>query len=423
MKLFQLLVAAAVVAAPAFVRAEGALSLDQVQAEARAQAPEAAELAARIGGARAVASDARRVLRNDPLLTARYVTGALCGDAGETAWEVGAEWTIDISGSWAPRRGAAEADLDRATFDEADGLRMLDEAVAFAVADLSFGQRQVARLERIVALQELSAAAARKQLDAGQGTQLDVDSADLDWAAARQDLVIARGDREQARVRLARLVGRVSGTGVVVEDPIETKPLPARPDPAAMEGDDPRVRAAEADMRAARLGLELDERLVWPAPTFGVDLGLARHEIPTGAFTGDPVLNAKWRDTELGVRVTLPFPLVDRRKEQRTRSSLRLGNAEAHLRTVRADVWGERKGAWEALAAAAEAYQAVAGTAEIVDRDYDLLGKALRAGALDVVVRAQSLRRLEEAGVRLDRALRDLRVARARWARQAGATR
>ena len=140
------------------------------------------------------------------------MTAAPGGDAGESAWEVGAEWTIDISGSWAPRRGAAEAELDSVTLEGADGLRMLDEAVAVAVADLAFSQRQMARKERIVALQELSAAAARKQLDAGQGTQLDVDSADLDRASARRAVAQARGELDRAQVRLGRLMGRPSAS-------------------------------------------------------------------------------------------------------------------------------------------------------------------------------------------------------------------
>ena len=53
-----------------------------------------------------------------------------------------------------------------------------------------------------------------------------------------------------------------------------------------------------------------------------------------------------------------------------------------------------------------------------IGREYDLLDKAFRAGALDVNARAQSAKRLVEAGARLDAALRDLRVARARWIRR-----
>ena len=86
--------------------------------------------------------------------------------------------------------------------------------------------------------------------------------------------------------------------------------------------------------------------------------------------------------------------------------------------TIRADVTAELERAAADLRAAIDIWQTMATTTDTIDREYDLLDKAFRAGALDVGARAQFGRRLVEASQRLDAALRDLRVARAQWARR-----
>jgi hypothetical protein len=73
---------------------------------------------------------------------------------------------------------------------------------------------------------------------------------------------------------------------------------------------------------------------------------------------------------------------------------------------------------WSALQAATRAFQRVADTSTIVDRDATFVEQAVRAGQFDVSTRSLTLRRLEEAGRRIDVAVRDLRVARATWLRR-----
>lgn len=76
--------------------------------------------------------------------------------------------------------------------------------------------------------------------------------------------------------------------------------------------------------------------------------------------------------------------------------------------------------AWQKLRAAASAVNAVSETPSVVEQDFALLEKALRAGALDAVSRAQHLRRLEEASRRYDQAVLNLHVARAHFERLVG---
>jgi outer membrane protein TolC len=115
--------------------------------------------------------------------------------------------------------------------------------------------------------------------------------------------------------------------------------------------------------------------------------------------------------------VIVPLPLFNRQLESRARATGRLLIAEATVRRVRADVTMELRSAWDALVAAASALQHVSATPAILSRDVEFVEQAVGAGLFDATTRVMTLRRLEEAGRRLDLAVRDWRVARAAWVR------
>lgn len=72
---------------------------------------------------------------------------------------------------------------------------------------------------------------------------------------------------------------------------------------------------------------------------------------------------------------------------------------------------------------AIDVLQTLAPSREILERELQLVEVAVKAGTLDVVARAATLRRLMKVGRRLDEAMRAYRVARARWTRQTAVTR
>ncbi|HXE79943.1 MAG TPA: TolC family protein [Vicinamibacterales bacterium] len=404
--------------------AQRRLSLADAQREARAAAPEVAELEARINGTEAIVAQAGRRLREDPVVASSIFRGELLGNPDEYTWSVGIRQPFDFSGSWRARLASANADVTRAQFDREAGLRLLDERVAVAVADLAFAQRQAARAEQLAALARIAADAAHQQFEVGTAPQIDADAADLDLAAALLALEQTRGLLAQSRTRLARLIGSETMTELIVEDPDEPADVPSTPpDFAPLVDRDPRVRAAMSEVEAARLEREVFERLARGPITFGLDYTRERREIPRGRFSGAALaggLAANWLDSDLAFSVTVPLPLFNRQLEPRARATARILAAEATLRRVRADVTAELSSAWEALVAAARAVQSVSGTAAILDRDVKFVEQAVRAGQFNAITRVITLRRLEEAGRRLDLAVRDLRVARAAWARASG---
>lgn len=403
--------------------AQQRLTLAAAQAEARQHAPERLALDSRVRGTEAIAGPAGRLLRFDPEFSASVSPGPLAGRPEESAWMLGGRWTVDISGSWRPRAQSATADVERTRFERDDGLRALDEQVAVAFADVVFAQRLVARSGRIRALQELGAAAEHRRLDVGDGTQLDADAADLDLAGARATEEQAKGTLATARVRLARFLGRSESSSLSVDDQPESTAPDRAPDVTTLVDHDPRVRAALAELDAARFEQQAAARMKTPMPTFGVDGGNQRREIPAGSVAGAPFANsltALWSDPELSFSVAVPLPLFDRQREPRARATARILNAEAQTALVRAEVTGQIASSWETMQAARWAFDAVVPTERLIDRDAAFVDQAVQAGAFSALTRSQIVRRLEESGRRVDEADRDLRVARAAWMRVAG---
>lgn len=421
MKVRRLLLALALLATPAALDAQQLLTLADAQAQARAHAPEVAELEARVRGMQTIAAQARRIFRLDPVVSSTYFNGALLGRPDESAWSVDAKLPVDLSGSWKPRSASAAADVTRSQFQREDGLRLLDEAVGIAVADVALQQRLVDRTQRLLDLFAIAADAAHQQLKVGQGTQLDADSADLDLAGARVTLEQARADLARAQARLARLLGRASGAELRVADPPEQALSLQRPDFSAIVDRDPRVQAAQAEIDAATFERQTFERLVTPMPTLGLSSGYTRRDIPVGSFSGAPFassLTTNWADRDLVFSVSLPIPLFDRQLQPRAQATSRLLAAEARLRTTRADVGTELESTWLAYEAAARVLRAVADTPTVIERDAGFVEQAVRAGAFDALTRTVNLRRLEDAGRRVDTAVRDYRAATAAWLRR-----
>ncbi len=402
------------------------LGLAEAQAEARSRSADAAELGARVAATKRSVEPGRRIFRSDPVLQATVESGAPFGQLEEGAVNAGVSWTVDPSGSWGPRQDAADAEVARAELERVDGLLALDEAVATAVADLARAQRRAKRAQRIAGLRARLSAAAHAQLDVGQGNQLDVDAADLEFAGARATLATSQASIETARARLTRLLGRATGDGLVVADPPEPPAEVASASfgqalDAAVERN-VRVRAARADLEAARKGEESESRLAWPQPTLGLAYTFQQSEIPAGAFASNPDLSpAVWADHELGISVSVPLPLFNANAEARAKSAARVLAAEARLRVVETEVAAGLSANLAELRGALAAFAALAGTPEILERAYQLQDEAVRAGVGDVVSRSLAFARLESAGERLDDAIFDVRVARARWTRAASA--
>jgi outer membrane protein TolC len=251
----------------------------------------------------------------------------------------------------------------------------------------------------------------------GEGNQLDLDAAALDLGAAGVDAANARGDLDVTRVRLARLLGRRDGATIVVSDDVDHAPVSATTAVDDLVARDPRVRAAIAELDAARATAEAERIAGRPEITLGLDIARARHDVPRGTFAGIPSLAGAWNEWEVAVELSAPLPLIDRNRVGRAGARAEVIAAAARLARVRADVRTNVAEAQAHLAAAIDAVDAAAEVPQIIERELQLLDKALHSGGLDLATWAQQAHRLAEVGRTYDDAILALRRARAAWAR------
>lgn len=103
-----------------------------------------------------------------------------------------------------------------------------ENEVASAVARLyvlvARADAQIASREADVRLFTRLAGVAQDEFKAGTGTRLDVAQANVQLARARQALLTARNDRENARVALLNAIGANEGSALVLADPLTPPP-------------------------------------------------------------------------------------------------------------------------------------------------------------------------------------------------------
>ncbi|MFP5284466.1 MAG: TolC family protein, partial [Thermoanaerobaculia bacterium] len=214
-----------------------------------------------------------------------------------------------------PRRRA----LGEAAF-EAARLRVTGAVLGFAAevrADyytLQAAQQALAQQRTLTAAAEASAELARRQHDAGNISDLDLENEQALYERAKLDLARAELDELQSRERLLAALGA-----------LETLPLtlPAQMPPA--EGEQERsleeveaalprrldVSIAQAELEAARRALPLSRSEVWDE----LALGVHHEREPEGEGTTGPA-------------VEIPIPLFDRGLARRARAAATLRGAE-----------------------------------------------------------------------------------------------
>ena len=230
--------------------------------------------------------------------------------------------------------------VGQATF-EAARLRVAGAVLGFAAevrADyysLQAAQQALVQQRTITAAAEASAELARRQHDAGNISDLDLESEQALYERAKLDLARAELDELQSRERLLASLGS-----------LETLPLilPAQELPA--EGEEERsleemessfsrrldVTLAQAELEAARRALPLSRSSAYDELEIG-----AKHE-----REGDG-------ETSNGPTVAVPIPIFDRGLAGRTRAVASLRQAEQRLHALTISARSEARAARERL--------------------------------------------------------------------------
>jgi outer membrane protein TolC len=226
-----------------------------------------------------------------------------------------------------PFPGKLETAGEAAMSDAVAARRRFEDAKFMLQADVVSMWQELAMLDRSieigrenVRLLEDFAEVARGRLAAGTGMQSDATKADLELAAARNDLATRESERPAAVARINSLLSRPASTAVVPKPTGRLAPVPAD-DARTVELVAERnadLRAMAAEVKGAESGLELARKQYLPDFEFSFSV--------TGTM-----------ERMLGAMVTAPLRL-DRIKAGIEEASAGVRAAQAATRARRDDV-------------------------------------------------------------------------------------
>lgn len=376
---------------PVTLTLEGALSTARQNSRLLA----AAHL--RIGEARGDLTGASILLVNNPEIVAQAgprLPGAADGDT-TLDLSVGVEQFFETGGQRGDRIARAQAEVDASRASAADVQRVIELAVARAFYGARAADLRLQLLEENERLVRELHEVARRRLEAGEATPLELNAARIRLAEAQRRTVVARTARQVAAVRLAELLGLAPSTQLTLQgdlpgdeaapaaDVLVASALRARPD----------LAAAARGIDASAAAIDLADAEAWP--DIGVGVFYSRDE-------GDDIFTA-------GLRV--PLPLFNRNQGERQRARATRDRLVAERGALVLSVESEVRQAllaYEQARSALQLYDAEVLRAQ--EESLGLLERAFEAGEVgisDVIVLQRELIEGREGflDVRLDLAL------------------
>lgn len=346
--------------------------LAELLAHAARAAPKARLAELRRMDAEVARAQAGPWLRSNPTLEAGAGPRYVGRGARDYDFFVTLEQPIEVAGQRGLRQRAAErlgAQRDAEAVAARWELRR-DVTLAYHAAVLAKEHMRVAR--GFVGFAEELLALARRRLEAGDATAIDVRLAQADLARARQDELAAVRDLLVARLELAELTGwSIDAPPDVPAGLGPVQPLPALSAvQASALARHPELAARRAESAEVAAEVELAEREAWPTPVLGVQV------VREGAVTSPPNYSV------LGT-VGVPLPLWQRNHGERARRRAEARRAEVEQAVAANALRAEVARAHAELSAArarVELYRQ--SVAPELESSLDLLRRGLTAGEL-----------------------------------------
>ena len=306
--------------------------------------------------------------------------------------EVELEQRLEVGGQRRHRIEEATAWIGAAEAAAADAARQLDMSVAEVFYETLAAVEAVQLLEQNGQLATDLAELARRRLELGEGTQLELNTSRIRGAEASRRLAVGRASLGSALVTLAELLAVPHSEAPEPEGVLPTSaPVPGETELLAQAaGSRPDLLSQQREVDRARAAVALADAERVPDVAVGVSYG-----------------REEGRDVALaGVRV--PLPIIQRNQGERETARAALRRQEAQLEQLRLAVEAELRRAWrdyETALAASRLYDAEVLSAQ--RESSQLLEQAYAAGEVDytelVVIQRELLDgRLGAVEARLD---------------------
>lgn len=236
--------------------------------------------------------------------------------------DFGVEQTFEWPGKRALRRAVAETDVS-ARQRALDGFRsQLVVQVRRAYWTLLAAREGVALREQRLTLARSFVAAAKKRAEGGFAPEFEVTKAEVEVVAAQKSLREAQARQDAARVTLNALLGRPPDEPLAVTGPLPRTVTP--PDPVGLLakalGSNPAIQIQAAEVE--RSGLNLQSVRKSRLPDFKIG--------PNIEYTRDEQI--------VGLGISLPLPLWDKKKGEIATATAAQEKALAELENLRREI-------------------------------------------------------------------------------------
>jgi cobalt-zinc-cadmium efflux system outer membrane protein len=390
---------------------EKVVSLTQLLEFASTHAPATRLARASRALGEAARAGASPLLRDNPSVS--FAAGPRTAQGRPSALDLSASLAqpIEIAGERGLRRDVARRFSERLEAEAGSTLAEVRRDVDVAYHAAVVARERVAVSTRLVVFAEQALVVARRRLDAGDITSIEVTLAEADLSRAREALLRAEQMFGSARLDLATSAGWPPRTPPLVAAglaPVEPIPELATVLQRAIE-QHPELAAQRAAEREAHARVELADREAWPAPTLGVQL------VREGSV-GSPANFIVLGSVEVGL------PLWSRNQEERGRN-----RAEEQIASERAALVAR---ALETRVLAAHAALAAAGqritllvshTAGAFEQGLVLLERGLASGEFSALLVSATRERLAQTELLALDAFADYYRARAELTHALGA--
>lgn len=325
----------------------------------------------------------RLVLSND--------TGGPFNNAGEYTRSVGISQDFPIAGRIGRTKDVARVDVARALAEVNEAERRLLGEVAASFYGVVTLDQQIRLRDRLIGIDESLASTTRARQKAGEVSELDVNTAELELERLRQERTVLTGERTATLAKLVALIGLPPSATPTLDSTLPAvtplPPLTQLTAQALSERPDLRLLALTADRAQAERALARSS--AWE--DWSLSLGVQQDKRVIAGAPSQPT------DKALMLSLSIPLPFFNRNQGAIAAATADEESAREQLVALRLRVENNVAGEYAQvtrLLAALDAY--TRNTLPLSTRNAELARNAYRQGQVSIVEVIQAERQENE---------------------------
>ena len=260
---------------------------------------------------------------SNPTLELQGSTGSLTGSPDEQAVSIGINQELPLYGKLRLRREALQREAETLQRQRDNSARLLKDEVSALALDYSLSLKREALAADLVQLNRDLLVIARERFKAGDIPELELNLAKVELARAESRLLDVEREKIPLHIKIASMTG-LSESEIRLSDSLSTPIAPPKNRDIVKQalGSRPDFQALARERDKAETETRLAKAEALPNVTAGLFAQWQRSSVELGG------LSSTSRDTQLGLRLSMPIPVFDRNRDGRAAAQARLDAAD-----------------------------------------------------------------------------------------------